>query len=286
MKLFKLTFALIFLATTAFAQQVDTLKTKESKMDTSYLQVGGKKIIVIEDHSDFDERFDNWGEKDDTCNKGWDVDIKINRKFNGHFAGFELGLNNYLNPDYQLDVPEGKEFLELDDSRSIQFNWNIGDVSIPIVKNRFGIVTGLGISWSNYKFDNKQLVLQNDRDSIYVDTVAQGTMSYSKNKLTTVYLNVPLMLEVQAPLGDKEFWFAVGGYGGLKIGSHTKLETNTGDKSKSKKDFHVNTLTYGLRAQVGFDHFGFYCNYNLQSLFKKDEGPELYPISLGVSLAF
>ena len=78
----------------------------------------------------------------------------------------------------------------------------------------------------------------------------------------------------------------VGGYAGVKIGSNTKLKTNEGDKMKTRKDFHMNTLRYGLRAQVGFENFGVYCNYSLQSLFKKDEGPELYPISLGVTLAF
>lgn len=283
MKLINLILAFTLLTATLFAQDPDSTATPTTKKDTSYLKVHGKEIIIIEDKDAFDEEFDEW-EDDKDFHSGMNVDLCWNKKFDGHYAGIELGVNNYLNSDMEMKVPEDGAFMELDDSKSLEFNLNIADVALPIVKDRLGLITGLGFNWNNYKFDNKQLVLQNDGDSIYA--VYDSTKNYSKNKLTSVYLNVPLMLEFQQPIGSKELWIAVGGYGGVKIGSHTKLKTNDGDKTKVRKDFHLNTLRYGLRAQVGFDNFGLYCNYSLQSLFKKDEGPELYPISLGVSLAF
>jgi len=282
MKILNLILALTMLTATSFAQKPDSTATPTPTKDTSYLKVNGKEIIIIEDRDAFDTKFEEWDNDKDFSKMN--VDISWNKRFDGHYGGIELGVNNYLNSDMEMKVPEDGQFMELDDSKSLEFNWNIADVALPIVKNRFGLVTGLGLSWNNYKFDNKQLVLKNDGDELYAEY--DSVKTYSKNKLTSVFLNVPLMLEFQQPVGSKELWIAVGGYGGVKIGSHTKLKTNDGDKTKVRKDFHLNTLRYGLRAQVGFDSFGLYCNYSLQSLFKKDEGPELYPISLGVSLAF
>lgn len=284
MKLLTLTFTLTILATTMFAQTVDTLKSKKVEMDTAIIQVKGKKIIIIEEKGSFEDRWKNWDKNDGEFGKSININYSWDKKFDGHYAGLELGINNYLNKDMEMILPDDAGYLELEDSKSIEFSLNLVDVSVPIVKHRLGLVTGLGFTWNNYHLDNKQMVLQNDGDSLYAfeDTIT----SYSKNKLNAVFLNVPLMLEFQQPIGNKDFWIAVGGYAGVKIGSSTKLKSNDGDKTKVRKDFHMNTLRYGLRAQVGFENFGVYCNYSLQSLFKKDEGPELYPISLGVTLAF
>ena len=124
----------------------------------------------------------------------------------------------------------------------------------------------------------------NDSSKLYAtkDTVN----NYSTNKLTASYLILPIMLEIH-PLYDSErLWLLVGAYGGVKVGSHSKIKTTSGDKTKVKKDFHLNTLIYGLRAQVGSGNWGLFCNYSISTLFKKDEGPELYPFSLGVALVF
>jgi hypothetical protein len=284
MKLLTLTFTLTFLATTIFAQTTDSLQNRKVETDTAIIQVKGKKIIIIEEKGSFDERWANWDKKHDReFGKSVNINCSWNKRFDGHYAGLEFGINNYLNKDMEMIVPDNAGYLELDDSKSIEFNLNLVDVSVPLVKDRLGLVTGLGFSWNNYHLDNKQMVLKNDRDTLYA---VEDTITYSKNKLNAVFLNVPLMIEFQQSLGNKDFWIAVGGYAGVKIGSNTKLKTSEGDKTKVRKDFHMNTLRYGLRAQVGFENFGIYCNYSLQSLFKKDEGPELYPISLGVTLAF
>lgn len=285
MKLLILTITLTFLATGIFAQTTDSIKSKKVETDTAIIQVRGKKIIIIEEKNSFDERWENWDKSHDgKFGRSVNINCSWNKKFDGHYAGIELGINNYLNKDMEMIVPDNAGYLELEDSKSFEFNLNLIDVSVPIVKKRLGLVTGLGFSWNNYQLDNKQMVLKNDGDSLYA--IEDTVMSYSKNKLNAIFINVPLMLEFQQPLGNKDFWIAVGGYAGVKIGSGTKLKTNDGDKTKVRKDFHMNTLRYGLRAQVGFENFGVYCNYSLQSLFKKDEGPELYPISLGVTLAF
>jgi hypothetical protein len=37
---------------------------------------------------------------------------------------------------------------------------------------------------------------------------------------------------------------------------------------------------------MGYGNFGIYADYHMKPLFKENEGPELYPFSVGVSLNF
>ena len=294
MKNLLLLLTITFIPFLTFGQNTDSISVTNSTVskplihkDTTRMKFAHKMVLIIQDKDSLNHSFDTEDEDFDEENDYSCMNFGHkgrSHRFNSHFAGIELGLNSYLNSAGKMLLSDDNRYMELDDSKSLEFSLNLFDFAIPIVKDRLGIVTGLGFSWNNYKFDNKQLVLQNDQPQLYVDTVLSP--SYSKNKLTTMYLNVPLMLEFQQRLGHKQIWLLVGGYGGVKLSSHTKLKTTSGDKSKSFKDFHLNTLRYGLRAQVGVNDFGFYCNYALQTLFKNHEGPELYPISMGVTFAF
>ncbi len=257
-----------------FSQQTEKdTSMVEEKPDTTYIDLPNKTIIVIEKTG-----AEKMAYKEEKGKK------EKKSSFDSYYGGLELGLNSYLTPDQSFALDEENRYLELEDSKSLEFNLNLFDISVPIVQERFGITSGLGFSWNNYKFDNKQLVLQNDSSVLYCDTAVDIT--YDKNKLTTVFLTVPLALEFHFPANDKEIWFLVGGYAGLKIGSHQKLVADNDDKVKTKEDFHLNTFRYGFRAQVGVNSWSIYCTYSATPLFKKGEGPELYPITMGIALAF
>jgi len=94
------------------------------------------------------------------------------------------------------------------------------------------------------------------------------------------------MLEFQARVNQRPLYLAAGVEGALKLGAHTKWKTESGSKTKDRSDFYINPFTYVLAARLGYDEFGLYGTYSLQSLFKENEGPELYPFTLGISFNF
>jgi hypothetical protein len=55
-------------------------------------------------------------------------------------------------------------------------------------------------------------------------------------------------------------------------------------EERRKSDFQINNLRYGLTARLGLKYLRFFANYDLVSLFQKDRGPELYPVSMGITL--
>ncbi len=251
--------------------------------DTTSFRLGDKEIEIVEEksgrkHLYWDDKKDGEWKDKNWCDEPY--------KFKGHWAGWELGYNNYLTPDYSMSLPANEQFIDLDFGKSFNTNINFMQYSLGFGK-KAGLVTGLGLNFNNYRFANQ--------NSIAKDTVTRYLVEYtprddiSKSKLTVLYLSMPLLFEFQLPMGDKKdgFFISAGGIGGVKVGSHTKVvyyEDGNKQKLKNRNDFNLNPIKYGVTARIGFRALKIYCNYYLSSLFNKNEAPELYPFSFGLVL--
>jgi hypothetical protein len=194
-----------------------------------------------------------------------------------------MGVNNYVTPDMTTSLPDSLNLLSLNTNSSYEVNLNIAQVGFNLIKQRVGLVTGVGFKWNNYKFRNENTVLEADSTPLYF---YEADNNAKMSKLTTWYLTVPLLLEIQIPTGGSDIYLSGGVEGGLKLSSHTKIKTNSKEKIKDKRDFYTTAFDYRLMARIGYGDFGFYGAYSLMPLFEKDKGPELYPIALGVSFNF
>lgn len=278
---------------TVFSDLEKELDELNGEKDTTKFRVGKLKIAVIDDGEDIiinrgKEYDDDWDEWDD-----WDSDKNdfnysgLNKKFKPHWAGFGMGLNNYMTSDFSTNLPDTAEYLEVNTNKSYEFVFNIAQLGVPIVKHRIGLVTGVGFKWNNYKFNNPQVKLLSRTDTAsYLQYEIDTVKNYQKSKLTVSYLTIPLMLEFQIPIQKDPLYLSAGVEAGLKLGSHTKMKTTSGSKTKDKSDFHVSPYTLALSARLGYGSFGIYGNYSLQTLFKDEKGPELYPFTVGVTLNF
>lgn len=261
---------------------------KKGKTDTTKIRVGKLKIQVIDDGDNVviqkekgNEEWENWGNWDHDNN---DFGSNVNQNFKPHWASIAIGLNNYMTADQSLTLPDTAQYLDLNTNRSMEVCLNVAELGIPIVKHRVGLVTGVGFKWNNYNFRNSNVVLHPDSSILY--HTVNDTIDFSKSKLSVFYLTVPFMLEFQVPVQEKPMYLAAGVEAGLKIGSRTKMKSPDGIKNRYKNDFHVNPYTLALAARLGYDAFGIYASYNMTTLFKADEGPELYPFAMGITINF
>ncbi len=210
-----------------------------------------------------------------------------NHRFRGHWAGFELAFNGYVNKDFGRSIPSQYEFLELNDVKSVGVNLNIFELNANIINNRFGVVSGIGIQWNNYRFtDNVVLLPDSGRIYGYHNTAIN---SYIKSKLVESWIRVPVFLEYQtAKRHWKQFHIAVGGVFGYKIGSHSKqVHFEGGDRNKDKvySDFYLNPIKLDAEVRIGWGPINLFASYAITPMFKKDKGPELYPYMIGITLA-
>jgi hypothetical protein len=207
------------------------------------------------------------------------------RKFRGHWAGIELGFNNWVTSNNSMSLPSDIDYMTLKSNKSSNFNINFTQLSLGLTRH-FGFVTGLGLNWNNYRFDG------NNNMAIGPDGVIQELdpgANLEKSKLATLFLTIPVMLEVQIPLDQNHLSIAAGPIGAIKLGSHTKMVFEDGHTVKSYRDFNLNMLRYGTTARVGYGNFQLYGTYYLTPLFQKGKGPDgfdLYPFEIGIALSF
>jgi hypothetical protein len=105
-----------------------------------------------------------------------------------------------------------------------------------------------------------------------------------KSKLAGTYLTVPLMLRINF---NRTFFIAAGVSAGVNINTHTKIvfDNVSGNKQKYKDyDLHTNPFKYGYVVRAGFDWISLFANYSVSPLFSKNEGPQVYPFTVGICL--
>ena len=160
----------------------------------------------------------------------------------------------------------------------------------PIQKSHFSFAAGVGIGTSNVYFKNQELS--------FTDTGALGKMvhfnpetyDYKKSKLTTAYAEAPFELRYFSNKEDrnKGFKAAIGLKAGALVGAHTKTKRTVEGSSVVEK---VNTKRYletwrvGGTVRLGYGNFSIFGTYQLNSVFKEGNGPQVTPFSVGLCIS-
>jgi hypothetical protein len=205
-------------------------------------------------------------------------------RFKGHWAGCEVGFNNYLTDNYNFSLPAGIEYMNLNSGKAMNFNLNFSQLSIGLGRH-IGFVTGLGLSWNNYRFDGNNNI-QKDASGNIIEFDPGEPLK--KSKLATLYLDLPILFEVQIPTDHQRINIAAGPIGAVKISSHSKMVYENNDKQKSDGDFSLNMLRYGATARIGYENFEIYGTYYMTPLFKQGKGPngvDLFPFEVGIAFS-
>jgi hypothetical protein len=214
------------------------------------------------------------------------VQLKSDRKekYDGHWGGFDIGINGLLNEDYKIETPQDYEFLDQKMEKSINIGLNIYEQNFNLIGENFGLTTGLGLEWNNYRFKNNAVISNLDTLAGYLDVIDDPR--FVKSKLVTTYLTLPIMFELQSNSYSKvnSFHLGVGVLSGLRIGTHTKLVDENDKKDKDHGSTAMSPFKLELMARAGWGKLNIFAKYSLTQLFKENRGPEVYPFAIGITL--
>lgn len=247
--------------------------------DTIKIKLGNKAISITENDDGTNVEII---EKENFEKHGWK---KKSERFKGHWSGLDVGMNNLLDRNNNLAGSTMETgFLDLNTERSWEVGLNFMQYSIPMGRH-IGWVTGMGFKWNEYWFDRNNNITRDVNDEIISLDAPPGVV-YEKSKLNTTYLTVPLLLEAQ--FGKKgRGYFSAGVIGDLKLGSKTKVkyvENGTRMKDRVKGDFNLSPLRYHFTTRLGYRFVRLFATYSPVPLFKENAGPEVYPITVGLTL--
>jgi hypothetical protein len=205
-------------------------------------------------------------------------------EFNGHWAGLGLMMNTFMSNYGVMNTAPSYAFMETEFSRSLGIQLNFMEFNYNIIKEKVGITTGLGLSIMNYRLGDE---VRLTGDSVAIFSNPDALSNTIRSKLTVSYLTLPLMFELQSNNGNNSnsFHFGIGVFGGVKVGSHSKIVTNDGgkDKFKSQDDFHLNPFRYGVMVRLGWNSVNLFAQYSISEMFQAGEGPVVYPMEFGFS---
>lgn len=247
----------------------DTVNHSTNK-DTTIVHIGKKDLKVIDHDGETEFR---WGKDKHGKDKSG--------KFEGHWEGIEFGFNAFAKPDYSMYDAADKDFMSLNQGKSIEVNFNFYELNIGLYKNYVGLVSGMGLNFNNYRFENAYTLQKADN---FTKAVPLSYDNLEKTKLAVSYLTVPILFEFQIPVNQNEgrLFVNAGLVGGVKIGSHTKVK-HGGTKDKDHSGFNLNPFKYEATARIGYKDVSLFGSYSLNSLFQSGKGPNLTPFTIGIS---
>lgn len=231
-------------------------------------------------------------------------------KYNGHWAGVDLGFAGYLTPDFDMNYGAASSYLDMNSARSLVVNVNPFELNLNLYKNHIGFTTGIGFSTANYYFTGNRVMLSDSATlkAYRIQDDKGNLVGLDKNKLVVSHLNVPLLFEYQTNPYRRlsSFHLSLGVIAGVRIGSYTKqvyhekdgqyfLVDDKGGKVatydvsrnvvRTKGSYHLSPFRMDATVRIGWSYLKLYGTYSLTSMFQKDKGPEVYPFSVGITLA-
>lgn len=271
----------------------------EDTEGTKYLK---DSVEEDEEFRQLENEFDVDGEEDSSNDAEYNYDRKAKR-FSGSKTTFvsavDFGINNFL---------ENGNFPDDNNAQYTVRPWGSWYVAImptwqTHIGGKFAIDYGAGISWYNFKFQDPRTRLVKGPDGVAFEQYDVELQS-SKSKLTVAHLNahfVPVFdfgYKTSTRVYDdgfeqrktrfrrNGFRIGVGAFVGTRIDSYQKLvwrETGHKSKLRERDNFYLNRIRYGARFLLGFSEVDFFVNYDMSTLFAENRGPELNPITFGLS---
>ncbi|MFO7791309.1 MAG: hypothetical protein R6V32_12150 [Bacteroidales bacterium] len=212
-----------------------------------------------------------------------------------NFMVCETGMNNYLENEA---FPGGDELYYVKPFGSWSFT--LGSGFRAYAANWFSVDISADILWYNFKLQNKAVVtdegmVDDDKMIVYQENPEynEGANNAIRSKLTVTYLNMDVMPVFhigpeKSGINKRLLRIGTGAYAGYRLGAHTKnVWDESGQKRKEKNydNFYLSNIRYGVKAMIGVKDFNLFMNYDLNSLFEKDKGPdgkELNAFAFGV----
>lgn len=153
-------------------------------------------------------------------------------------------------------------------------------------KRNIAIAPGLGLTFNNYS----QNIGITSANGIPIYTVLTDPASYSNNKFTQLFIDIPLEFRWRGSTFENHTFFRI--HAGLKLSylllDRSVFRTDSGDVVLTNNpDF--NKLQYGFFAAAGYGGVNLYIQYGLNPLFKNAQtttAEKLDAKSLNIGLIF
>jgi len=208
----------------------------------------------------------------------------------------DLGFSNYINKTtgygnsgYLYNragaAPFGENDFDLNVAKSINVNIWFFMQRLNLIKHHIHLKYGLGLELNNYRFNSQVSFLKQnpfDQNVAPAPTIIRDSIGFSKNKLATDYVTVPLMLSYSSnPYNQhRGFSISLGVSAGYLYSQRNKQISQERGKQKTTSGIGVEQFKFSYVGEIGLGPVRLYGSYSPNSFFKKQL--DMRPYTLGI----
>ena len=274
--------AAAIICSTATAQ-TDSTTTKKS--DT--IRIGG--IIIVKNGKKDKDVNITMGRKDKTKKKNpnvstnwWIVDVGFNNyidKTNYATAGsYLINRPGYPNLD--------KNDFKLRSGKSVNVNIWLFMQRLNLIEHHVNLKYGVGLEINNYRYKSsvsykEGVPVPYTATQTHSPCIFRDSISFSKNKLATDYLTVPVMLNVVSNPNSRKKGISLseGVSAGYLFSQRNKQKSDERGKDRNRGDYDLNTFKLSYVAELGLGPIRFYGSYSPKSMY--DHSLDMRPYTVG-----
>lgn len=157
-----------------------------------------------------------------------------------------------------------------------------GMYNYPFGESNLSIAIGIGTGFHNMY--TKGIIEDIKADTILFVPIPDS-IDYKRYKLGLSYIDIPLEFRLKT---EKKFRVAIGAKFGFRIDGKTKYKGDRTDGElvvqKEKQVENLNNFRFGPTLRIGYDWFNVYAYYQVTKVFEPGGGPDIYPLSIGITL--
>jgi hypothetical protein len=189
-----------------------------------------------------------------------------------------VGLDVFT--DMWVNAPTTVDIRTIHPSANTYLTYNF---TVGTSKN---LTFGIGLGIGNHNMYSNNGVIENVKADTIRYVPLDSKLSMKRSKLSVTYMELPLELRFKS---HKGFKVSVGFKLGYLIDSKEKYVGNTVANGplqviKRKRISQLNTFSYSPTFRLGYKSFNLFFSYALGPVFRVDHGPQLHPMSMGITL--
>ncbi len=204
---------------------------------------------------------------------------KVNAQIISESARRKVTVGVDVFSDFWFNTPADMKVRTVNQGSNVfmQYNFDLGK------SKKITFAVGVGIGNHNL-FSNTRI------DNLKADTIVfvpiSADVKYKRSKINLVSITAPLELKFHWQNGLK---LGVGINLGYLIDSKEKYVGNlTGStqqvNEKNKGIFQLENVTFGPTLRFGYKVFNIYAQYQVTQVFRMGHGPQLNPLSVGITI--
>lgn len=177
---------------------------------------------------------------------------------------FDLGYTTLIDNGSFTLSPQN-DFLSYRAGKTSNVGFELVEFGYRFNSN-FKMSLAAGFDWTLIRLKQNITIQKNAPTLTYV----VDNIEYSKNRLSSTYLRVPLNFEIRTNEnnGGKRLTWIVGPEVGLLLGGRVKQISAENGKQKIDDDYHFTRLRYGAFTRISYGWAGIYAKYYMNDMFE------------------